>query len=65
MAQKNIEKQKKALQDLPFNKRKIIIYNKSDIYNPLEISANKEIQLSAKTGTRISITRTKISRDDK
>lgn len=48
-ASKDIQQQIDNLSDLPFNKRKLVIYNKSDITkDPIELKDN-EIQLSAKT----------------
>jgi len=46
---KNREKQIENLSDLPFSKRKIVVYNKSDIcFNKVKLKEN-EIELSAKT----------------
>ncbi len=57
---KNIEQQKNNLADLPFNKRKIIIYNKSDITRQNSQLADNEIQLSAKTGSGFDLLENKI-----
>ncbi len=45
----DINKQIKNLADLPYNKRKIIIYNKVDITKKKKTLKEHEIQLSAKT----------------
>lgn len=48
-ASKNIEQQLENLSDLPFSKRKLVIYNKSDITVVDRELKENEIQLSAKT----------------
>lgn len=45
----NIQQQKENLADLPDNKRKIIIYNKSDVEGYQEKLEDNEVELSAKT----------------
>ena len=46
---KNIEQQLSSLSDLPFSKRKLIVYNKADIATVKRDFKENEIQLSAKT----------------
>ena len=57
---KDIQQQKNNLADLPFNKRKIIIYNKSDIISKKNLLADNELQLSAKTGSGFDLLENKI-----
>ncbi|MBL4661480.1 MAG: tRNA uridine-5-carboxymethylaminomethyl(34) synthesis GTPase MnmE [Alcanivoracaceae bacterium] len=57
---KNIEQQKSNLADLPFNKRKITIYNKSDISSYNSQLADNELELSAKTGCGFDLLENKI-----
>lgn len=48
---KDIEAQKNNLSDLPFNKRTLVLFNKSDISETKIHLKENELQLSAKTGT--------------
>jgi tRNA modification GTPase len=48
-ASKNVEQQLLSLADLPFSKRKLVVYNKSDITTAERKLTENEIQLSAKT----------------
>ncbi|MBL4772200.1 MAG: tRNA uridine-5-carboxymethylaminomethyl(34) synthesis GTPase MnmE [Alcanivoracaceae bacterium] len=57
---KNTEQQINNLADLPFNKRKIIIYNKSDLLSQNKKIESNEIELSAKTGTGFELLEEKI-----
>jgi len=57
---KEIEQQNNNLADLPFKKRKIIIYNKSDIISQKHKLADNELQLSAKTGFGFDLLENKI-----
>jgi tRNA modification GTPase len=46
----NIDEQKRQLAQLPFNNRKIIVYNKADISKPIGKIKDNEVIVSAKTG---------------
>jgi tRNA modification GTPase len=46
---KDVKKQLGNLADLPFSKRKLVVYNKSDIKTPDRELTENEVQLSAKT----------------
>lgn len=57
---KNIEQQKEQLADLPYHRRKLIVYNKSDITeNDIGLTDN-EVILSAKTGSGFDTMENKI-----
>ena len=48
-ASQDVEKQKQNLADLPFNKRKITVYNKVDLITSEQNPEDNEVVLSAKT----------------
>lgn len=56
----NIEEQKQQMAQLPFNKRKIIVYNKADIGKPIKNQQDNEISVSAKTGEGFALLESKI-----
>lgn len=47
---KNTEEQKQQMAQLPFKKRKIIVYNKADIGKSIDSTQDNEVIVSAKTG---------------
>ena len=49
-ASRDIELQKQQLADLPYNRRKLTVYNKSDLCSQTLTLTDNEIMLSAKTG---------------